>query len=105
MNTKTKKQNLEKIIKRNTVSSESVFRDFTVKQKRIADGQIKYYDVLIGLKNQREKMGFSQKELAEKANLPRTTITKIESGNYNPTINTLISIAEALNKKLEVKFA
>ncbi|KKP47217.1 MAG: Toxin-antitoxin system, antitoxin component, Xre family [Candidatus Woesebacteria bacterium GW2011_GWA1_33_30] len=102
---KTKKLKLEKIIKRNTVSSGSVFRDFTAKQKKIVDAEIKYYDVLVGLKNQRKRMGFSQKQLAERASLPRTTITKIESGSYNPTINTLISIAYALNKKLELKFA
>lgn len=100
---KNKKLKLEEIIKRKTVSSESVFRNFTVKQKKIVDAEIKYYDVLVGLKNQRKKMGFSQTQLALKANLPRTTITKIESGSYNPTINTLMSIAYALNKKLEVK--
>ncbi|EKE05688.1 MAG: hypothetical protein ACD_19C00182G0016 [uncultured bacterium] len=101
MKNKTK---LKEIIKKNTVSAESVFDDFNAKQKKIVDAEIKYYDVLVSLKDQRKRIGFSQKQLAEKANLPRTTITKIESGSYNPTINTLMSIAYALNKKLEVRF-
>ena len=43
--------------------------------------------------------------LAKKANLPRTTITKIESGTYNPIVSTLAAMASAINKKLEINFS
>jgi len=41
--------------------------------------------------------------LAKKAAIPRTTITKVESGKYNPTVSTLMSIASAMNKTLQIR--
>ena len=96
-----KTKEFKKIIRDNTVSLKSVFNDLTDNEKKIIDKGIRRYDMLLNIKI----LKLSQTKLAEKANLPRTTITKIESGSYNPTINTLMSIAYALNKKLEVKFA
>ena len=100
----TKKTRLRKVINDNTVSAEEAFRGFTPEQKKIADAEIRYYDVLVELKKLRKQMGLTQEELAVKAKLPRTTITKIESGGYNPTINTLMSIAAAMDKKLQLRF-
>ena len=41
------------------------------------------------IKDIREKKGFSQEQLAEKMEVSRTTISKIESGKYNCTIDYL----------------
>src|SRR3989344_9607842 len=98
-----KTKEFKKIIRDNTVSLKSVFNDLTDNEKKIIDKGIRRYDMLLNIKILRKRLKLSQTKLAEKANLPRTTITKIESGSYNPTINTLMSIAYALNKKLEVK--
>jgi DNA-binding XRE family transcriptional regulator len=95
---------LEKILEENTVSLESMMDDLTDDEKKIVEAEIRYYDLLVELRRIRKHLGLSQTELAEKAKLPRTTITKIESGNHNPTINTLMSIASAIGKKLEVRF-
>src|SRR5258706_12809447 len=97
----TKKAKLLKIIEENTVSLEEVMGKFTEEQNRIVESEIRYYDLLVELRRIRKKLGLSQQTLAEKAKLPRTTITKIESGTYNPTINTLMSIAYAMDEKLE----
>lgn len=102
MNNKRKK--LEEKIRKYSVSMESVFKDFTEEENKIVDVTIRYYDVLVSLKKLRKESKLTQEGLAKKADLPRTTITKIESGAYNPTISTLMSIASAMNKKLEVKF-
>lgn len=55
------------------------------------------------LKEQRERKKMTQIELAERANLPRSTITRFESGQANPTIDTLYRVAEALDMRLRVE--
>jgi len=94
----------KKILDKNSVSADEVFKEFTTEQKKVVESEIRYYDVLVELKKLRKKEGLTQVQLAKKAALPRTTITKIESGTYNPTINTLMSIAVAMGKKLQIKF-
>lgn len=86
-----------------TITLDQFVQDFTPEQKRAMRNHVRYYDVLVSLKETRKKLGLTQEELAEKANVPRTTITKVESGKYNPTLNTLMNIATALNKTLEVR--
>ncbi len=81
-----------------------VFSDFTDEEKKMAEAYKRYFNVLISIKKMRKKLGLTQEELAEKAKIPRTTVTKIESGSYNPTISTLMSIASAMDKKLQVIF-
>lgn len=44
----------------------------------------------------REKKGWTQRELARRARFSATTIQKIESGDRDPNIATLVAIAEAL---------
>lgn len=51
----------------------------------------------IVLKYNRNKVGFSQEELAHKCDLDRTYISLLERGKRNPTINVLFSISAALN--------
>jgi putative transcriptional regulator len=46
----------------------------------------------------------SQEQLAEKIGVTRQTISLIESGNYNPTLNLCISICQALGKTLDDLF-
>ena len=99
-----KDNTIPKYIATKTVSLEEVFQDFTPEQEKIAEAEMRYYDVLLELKKLRNKLGLTQAELAQKALLPRTTISKIESGSYNPTLNTLMSIAAALNKNLRIQF-
>ena len=49
------------------------------------------------IKKHRKKLGLSQDQLARKANVPYSTYLKIESGyTPNPSIQTVINIAEAL---------
>lgn len=95
---------LRKILKQQTISLAEFSQDFTAQQEKTVTNEIRYYDVLIELKKLRKQLGLTQEQLATKAALPRTTITKIESGTYNPTLNTLVTIASAMNKKLQVQF-
>ena len=101
---KNKDQKLFEKIMKNTVPFEEVFGVPTPEEQKIMEEEAQRYYMLLELKKMRKKSGLTQKQLAEKADLPRTTITKIESGIYNPTVNTLVSIACAMDKKLQVKF-
>lgn len=49
----------------------------------------------------REEMGWTQNELAERANVPRSTVSRTESGN-NTSIETLNKLAFAMGKKLSI---
>ena len=51
---------------------------------------------LYQVKFERIKKGFSQEDLALKANISRNTVWKIETGKASPTIETLAKIACAL---------
>ena len=45
-----------------------------------------------------------QQELADKVEVSRQTISSIEKGDYNPTINLCIKICQVLDKKLDDLF-
>ena len=48
-------------------------------------------------------LGMTQAELAKRAGIPRTNITRFESGNYNPSLEMLVRIAAALGMTLQVQ--
>lgn len=49
----------------------------------------------------REKAGMSQQDLADRAEISKITIQRIENAKYSVTLDTLTSIAEALNIPLK----
>ena len=51
----------------------------------------------------RKLKGMTQAELASRAGIPRTNITRFESGNYNPSLEMLVRIAAALDVSLQVQ--
>lgn len=59
-------------------------------------------DVSSQIKILRTKLNLTQEELALKAEIPYTTLAKIENGNIkNPTIKKVYLIAKALNVSLD----
>lgn len=56
------------------------------------------------LKAARAGLDLSQQELAEKVGVSRQTISAIEKGDYNPTINLCIAICRVLGKTLDELF-
>lgn len=51
------------------------------------------------LKNVRKEQKVSQEELAFRSNLDRTYISMLERGIHQPTLNSLLAIAAALDMK------
>ena len=56
------------------------------------------------LKSARAAKDLSQQQLADLIGVSRQTISSIEKGDYNPTINLCIAICRALDKTLDELF-
>lgn len=56
------------------------------------------------MKSARAALDLSQDELAKRCKVTRQTISAVESGDYNPTINLCIDICRALGKTLDELF-
>ena len=56
------------------------------------------------LKLARAALDLSQEELAKKCGVSRQTISAIEKGDYNPSVNLCITICRALGKTLNDLF-
>ncbi len=56
------------------------------------------------LKSARAALDLSQEELATKCGVSRQTISAIEKGDYNPTINLCITICKVLGRTLNDLF-
>jgi transcriptional regulator, XRE family len=50
----------------------------------------------------RIEQGLTQKELAEKIGTRQSNISRLESGEYNPSLEFLKKVAKGLNKELIV---
>lgn len=50
----------------------------------------------------RKALGITQAELARRAGVPRSNITRFESGSYNPSLEMMVRIAAALGMKLQI---
>jgi transcriptional regulator with XRE-family HTH domain len=54
------------------------------------------------IKRIRAKLGLTQDDLAKKADIKYTTLTKVESGVVNkPSVQTMVKIAKALDVSIE----
>jgi XRE family transcriptional regulator, regulator of sulfur utilization len=49
----------------------------------------------------RESQGLSQTQLSRRADVPRATLSNLESGEANPTISVLLRVASALGVRVE----
>lgn len=72
-----------------------------IKKAMLVDAE---YQAIIALYDARNDLGLTQKELSEISGVRQSNISRIESGVCSPTINTLATLALAMNKKLEIKF-
>lgn len=52
----------------------------------------------------RIKEHLTQKDLAEKIGTNQSAISRLENGRYNPSVDFLMRIAKALNKRVEINF-
>ena len=62
------------------------------------------YEIIEPLIRARAEKNLTQKELAEITGIPQGHISRIENGNYNPSLAYLKRLAAGLGKELHVEF-
>ncbi|MCT4612615.1 MAG: helix-turn-helix transcriptional regulator [Clostridia bacterium] len=62
------------------------------------------YDIVSEIVRIRAKENITQAELAYKVGTQKSNISRLESGNYNPSIDFLNKVARGLGKELVVEF-
>ncbi|MEI7578413.1 MAG: helix-turn-helix transcriptional regulator [bacterium] len=90
-------------IRKNTLSLSQMMDDFSDSDQIDILEQVRYYELKLLLRDTRKKEGMTQQKLADLLNIPRTTIAKIESGQRNVTVLTLMKIAKVMEKKLIIE--
>lgn len=63
-----------------------------------------YYQISMALFDYRQRYGLSQKKLAEKLGVTQPMVAKLESGDYNYTIEQLWKIAIKLDFRFKIEF-
>lgn len=63
------------------------------------------FDLIASVMRKRIEKGLTQKELAEKAGTKQSAISRLESGDYNPSFDFLQKIAKALEAKLTISIS
>ena len=61
------------------------------------------YRIIDAIIAARIEQHLTQAELAKRADTQQSNISRLESGNYNPTVEFLQKIAHALGKSLEIQ--
>lgn len=62
------------------------------------------YELVKAIIDARSQKGITQKEFAEITGIDQANISRIENGNYNPTLQLLKRIAAGLGKELHIEF-
>lgn len=60
--------------------------------------------IAVQLMEQRKQLGLTQKDLAKKSGKPQSTISRIETGEMSPTVETLVELAAGMGKEVSLNF-
>ena len=71
--------------------------------QKLYDIEKKKLDIAVALAQARKKQGFTQGEVAKKADLAWETISRIENGKLNPSLDVLSRVFAAVGKSLSVE--
>ena len=72
--------------------------------KREYDALEPEFTIIKALLNAREASGLTQKDLAERTGIAQGDISKLETGNANPSLRTLQRLAAGMGMKLKLEF-
>jgi len=87
---------VKEYIKKRSAESPKFKKQLEIERERL--------DLAIKLAELRNRSGYTQKELANKIGKPQSTISRIETGEMNPSIDLVIEIVNGLDKKFVVSF-
>ena len=61
------------------------------------------YEIIAQIIESRKEQNMTQAELAKRVGTQKSNISRLESGNYNPSLDFLIKVARSLGKELSVR--
>mgnify|MGYP000960402457 CR=1 FL=1 len=88
----------------------SDFQEYLAEQMKDEEFKREYlrlkprYDIIKQLIEIRTEEKLTQQELADRTGIKRANISRLESGNCNPSLELLQKIAEGLGKELHIEF-
>ncbi len=91
---------------KNTMSFEEVKADLMMDQD-FSDEYLKLksrYETIEQIIHARHEQRMTQAELAKRVGTQKSNISRLESGNYNPSLDFLVKISKALGKELTIHF-
>ncbi|OGJ37178.1 MAG: hypothetical protein A2383_03095 [Candidatus Pacebacteria bacterium RIFOXYB1_FULL_39_46] len=78
---------------------------FTPEEMSWIEQKSKYYELLFIFQFARKSRKITQEKLAKKAKINRTTLSEIETGQRNATLDVMMRLAAALDMNLEIKLS
>lgn len=60
------------------------------------------YEAIEQIMRARKEQNITQEELAKRVGTQKSNISRLESGNYNPSLDFLVKVAESLGKHLSI---
>lgn len=83
----------------------------SLKEELLADEEFKAeydklkprYEIISQIVEARKEKNMTQEQLAQKVGTQKSNISRLESGNYNPSLDLLIKVARCLGKELMVQ--
>lgn len=61
------------------------------------------YEAIGQIIKARKEQNITQSELAKRVGTQKSNISRLESGNYNPSLDFLIKVADSLGKRLSIQ--
>ncbi len=61
------------------------------------------YEIISQIIQARKEKNLTQEELAKKIGTQKSNISRLESGNYNPSLDFLIKVANGLEMNLQIQ--
>lgn len=92
------------IEKKMLIAAYDFFDSENIELKRELEIEDMLVDIACEFIKYRAANNITQKELAEKLGMTQAMVSKLESGDYNPTVKMLFEIAQKLDWKFNLKF-
>lgn len=86
------------------------FNDYLKEQMKDPEFKAEYealepeFSIIQAIIDARKEIGITQKELSERTGITQADISKLETGNANPSLRTLRRLAKGLGMKLKLEF-
>lgn len=88
----------------NLVGAREFFDNESFEFKKEMEVETLLVDIACEFIKYRDKHGLTQRELADKLQITQAMVSKLESGDYNPSVKMLFEIAQKLEWNFKIEF-